>query len=387
MDRSNPRALTELLQYRADRLRLPLSGTFELCPVCNFSCRMCYVRQTPGQVAASPHPALTLAQWLELAAQARQAGTLYLLLTGGEPLLWPDLWPLYERLVDMGFLVSINTNGSLIDDEAVARFLRRPPQKISITLYGAGEDTYSRLCGSRSYHRVDRAIRALKTAGITVKLNCSVTGENAKDLDAVMAYAKDLELPLAATTYMFPPIRRDTALAGKNHRLSPEEAVDYQMRYLRHDRGETRFRQYLTQIAQHSGTVSGLEPELAGCPDGTVQCRAGRTSFWISWDGFMTPCGMMPSPRIPCTGPFDRVWEDLKAATDELRLSGVCQGCPSRDICHPCAAIAMAETGSTAGIPEYKCHMTQALYRFACRSVDRLPGGNEECIKPKGSCL
>ena len=57
---------------------------------------------------------MTLERWLEVAEQARASGLLYLLLTGGEPFLWPDFWPLYERLTEMGFVLSINTNGSLI---------------------------------------------------------------------------------------------------------------------------------------------------------------------------------------------------------------------------------------------------------------------------------
>lgn len=108
--------LTKFLFHKASGQLLPLSGTFELSPVCNFSCRMCYVRKTPQEVAAHPRAMLTLERWLELARQAREQGMLYLLLTGGEPFLWPDFWPLYEQLIDMGFLISINTNGSLIDE-------------------------------------------------------------------------------------------------------------------------------------------------------------------------------------------------------------------------------------------------------------------------------
>lgn len=103
--------LTQYLFDRASRTLTPLSGTFELSPVCNLACKMCYVRKTPGEVAASPRPPVGLIQWLSIAEQARDAGMLYLLLTGGEPFLWQDFWPLYERLSTMGFLISINSNG------------------------------------------------------------------------------------------------------------------------------------------------------------------------------------------------------------------------------------------------------------------------------------
>ena len=78
---------TKMLYNKAGRARIPLSGTFELSPVCNFSCRMCYVRKTPQEVRESPRGILTLNQWLEIAREAREQGMLFLLLTGGEPLL------------------------------------------------------------------------------------------------------------------------------------------------------------------------------------------------------------------------------------------------------------------------------------------------------------
>lgn len=97
--------LTEYMFYKAGRLGIPLSGTFELTPMCNFSCRMCYIRKTAEQVRNSKRPMRTLDQWLSLAEEARDAGMLYLLLTGGEPMIWPGFWELYEELSQMGLVV------------------------------------------------------------------------------------------------------------------------------------------------------------------------------------------------------------------------------------------------------------------------------------------
>lgn len=52
--------LTQYLFDRASRTLTPLSGTFELSPVCNLACKMCYVRKTPAEVAASPRPPVGL---------------------------------------------------------------------------------------------------------------------------------------------------------------------------------------------------------------------------------------------------------------------------------------------------------------------------------------
>ena len=193
------RPLSRGLMDRASLARIPLSGTFELPPMCNFSCRMCYIRQTAEQVRAHDRPQWTLEQWLRTAEEAREMGMLYLLITGGEPLTWPDFWPLYEALSRMGFVISVNTNGSMIDEAAAKKFAKIPPQRLNITLYGAGNDTYSRLCAaSRGFDRVDRALTLLREQGVPVKLNCSLTPDNAADLETMVVYAKDRGLPFAA---------------------------------------------------------------------------------------------------------------------------------------------------------------------------------------------
>lgn len=65
--------MTEYLHAKASRLHIPLSGTFELTPVCNMACRMCYVRMTKAQQEAL-HPLRTAEEWLELGKTAKDRG-------------------------------------------------------------------------------------------------------------------------------------------------------------------------------------------------------------------------------------------------------------------------------------------------------------------------
>ena len=368
----NGRPLTDYLYAKACSMRIPLNGTFELSPLCNFACRMCYVRKTQKEVQNSSRSILTLEDWRRIAQEARKAGMLELLLTGGEPLLWPDFWTLYDELVDMGFLVSINTNGSLIDEQAIVRFRDKPPQRINITLYGAGDETYKRLCGADGvFSRVDSAIRGLIDAGITVKLNCSLTPDNAEDIDWIVDYAKARNTVLSVATYMFPPVRRDPTQIGVNKRFTPEESAQYMMRYLRRNRGEERFQGYLQSILAGRSEPLGLETDCVDPVDGHIRCRAGRASFWITWDGWLLPCGMMPEPKIDLKEQtFDDAWRQLVDAAASIRLSGLCDKCPSRDICHPCAAVAYAETGSFSGVPTYRCHATQQMCKIAFNTAN-----------------
>lgn len=359
--------ISDHLYSKAARTRIPLSGTFELTPLCNFACRMCYVRKTPAEVRDHPRPMLGHDDWLRIAREGRERGLLFLLLTGGEPLLWPGFWELYAELVDMGMLVAINTNGSLIDEAAMERFRRRPPRRVNITLYGGCDGTYERLCGVKGvFGKVDRAIRSLKAAGIPVKLNCSLTPHNAADLEAITAYARELGLRLDLATYMFPPIRRDPNAVGVNERFTPDQTAFYRVRGMELLQGSEAARAFLQRVKQGCAEPPGLEEGCYDPIDGRVRCRAGSASFWVTWDGFVTACGMMPQPRVELgSRDFAGVWRELTEKTAAMRLSGVCGRCENRELCHPCAAMAAAETGTAAGVPKYLCHVAKALRGMA----------------------
>lgn len=360
--------MTSYLFQKASKANIPLSGTFELSPVCNFSCKMCYVRKTAQEVKSSGETMMTAEEWLQLAEEARRMGLLYILLTGGEPLLWPDFWYLYEKLCSMGFLISINTNGSLIDDQAIERFCKNPPVRINITLYGASDETYETLCGIKgAYHKVVSAIRKLKEKGIQVKLNGSLTPDNIQDLDACIKFAEESQLIYESVTYMFPPLRRDRTLVGKNERFTPFDSAYYSLRSYRLQFGEAFYRKRLEMIQQGAVPPPGLDENCIDPVDGRIRCRAGKASFWVTWNGMMTPCGMMPEPvvEIRKLPDFATAWKKLVTISNNLKLSGTCSSCKNRELCHSCAAMAMAETGTVSGIPLYLCETVDAMKQIA----------------------
>ena len=352
-------AITEYLYRKSARSGVPISGTFELTPVCNMDCRMCYVRMSWQQQEAIA-PLKTAEQWLALAKECRDAGMLYLLITGGEPFLHPQIRQILTGLHKMGFVVNINSNGTLINEETVAWLREVPPSRINISLYGASNDTYSALCGEpRGFDRTTKAIRLLKEAGIQVKLNISATPHNAEDLPAMVAFADENNLVVQVATYMFPPLRRDPAMVGKNLRFTPREAAWY-----------TAYADYLIYGREdflrnsEKMTCPGYpEEDCAEVGEG-IRCRAGKCSFWVTWEGKMLPCGMMVSPDAPNAfeQPFVQAWETVREESAKIRLPAKCAACPTRDECRACAAMVLTETGSYDQVPEYRCQMAQALY-------------------------
>ena len=360
--------IIEYLHRRADVAGLPLSGTFELTPMCSMACRMCYVRMTPEEVAASGKRLRTVDEWLALAAEVRERGTLLLLLTGGEPFTYPHFRELYTKLREMGFVISINTNATLIDADIVAWLKENPPQRMNITLYGSSDETYARLCGHPTGHTVvTRAIDMLREAGILVKLNCSVTPENVADLEDIVRYSDEHKLILQATSYMFPPLRRDESSIGKNERFSAEACAytEARIRYLQ--RGADDLRSYCEAIEEHQPPAD--DPLSVDCEGESMRCRAGKSSFWVTWDGRMVPCGMLNGPaEYPFENGFAASWERMRERVGLLRLAPECATCDAKDYCHTCAAMVYTETGDYTTKPQYRCDLMRAT-PSACRTV------------------
>lgn len=194
--------LSTYLHARACRNGTPLAGNFELTARCNFNCKMCYVHLTAEEQQRRGRE-LTADQWLAIAEQARSRGMLFLLLTGGEPLIRTDFRYLLTELKKMGLLVSVNSNGSLIDRDWLDFFRHEPPFRFNITLYGGSEATYERLCGRPMFGRVTENIRALRQLGIGVKLNASMTPYNVADMEAMQYSSLPPVTPRISRTWSF----------------------------------------------------------------------------------------------------------------------------------------------------------------------------------------
>lgn len=360
--------LSTYLHARAGASGTPISGTFELTPRCNLSCRMCYVRMTPAEQAAVGRE-LTTREWLDIAEAARARGMLFLLITGGEPLIRSDFRELFCKLKAMGFMISINTNASLIDDDWLEFFRREPPFRFNISLYGAHNEAYMRLCGAPVGERVKHNIRALKEMGIGVKLNLSLTPYNRSELGEIYALAEELGVPLQAATYMFPPLRRDVDCIGGGDRFTPEEEAECSLEWdrLRFDAETFRAR----AEAMLRGCELPDDSECGASPDRGMRCRAGRSSFWINWRGDMTPCGMMNEPSVSLLETdFSAAWDSIRAATAAIVTPAECAACRYRNSCHVCAAACVCETGRSDKRPLHICRAVERTVELAARELE-----------------
>ena len=84
----------------------------------------------------------------------------------------------------MGMILTINTNGTLIDETWADFFAQHPPRRINITLYGTSKETYRDLCHYKDgFEKALRGIRLLRERNVDVKINGSLVRSNSTDVD------------------------------------------------------------------------------------------------------------------------------------------------------------------------------------------------------------
>lgn len=336
--------------------RIPVSGTFELTSRCNLSCKMCYVHMTPqeqNQVGRE----LSTEQWLRLAREAVDKGMIYLLLTGGEPFLRPDFVELYTQLIKMGLLITINTNATLLTPEILECFKKHRPERVNVTLYGSSSCTYGSLCGnSRGYEAAKRGILAMKEAGIRVNLNTTFTRLNVQDMEDIVGFARERQIPVRMSAYIFPPVR--TIHETEDVNLSPEEmgrkAAYFDWITLEEDKRMARAEMIRKALNSQITPETSQKSRISSC-------MAGRGAFWITWEGKMYPCGMLSDFSVDTHGrPFEEAWKDTCRWMASAYLPEECMTCKYQALCPSCAAVFQSENQATDKVATRLCERTKA---------------------------
>lgn len=339
--------MVRYLHEKGAKEGIPVSGTFELTDRCNFSCEMCYIHK--NQRKEDP---LTASDWITLGGQAKNAGTVFLLLTGGEPLLREDFSEIYTALIKMGFVISINTNGSLLGNY-IELFKMFPPSRINVSLYGGSDDAYKRLCKRDCFDTVISNIKKAQEAGLSVRLNSILTPENCDDGKKIVDIANSMKLHLKPTAYSYPALRADGTRAETAGRFTPEKAGELIYNIDKYRFNEEYYNKRAEKILRTCPTDIGNK----------IRCRAGRSSYWITYEGKMLPCGMMDEPaEFPLRTDILTAFGRIREKTDAIRLPEECRSCEFSDICSVCAAMCKAETGEFNKKPEYVCRMTKTIY-------------------------
>ncbi|XVQ10674.1 radical SAM protein [Spirillospora sp. CA-255316] len=176
-------------------------ASYELNLGCNYDCEHCYL-------GLKRFEGLGWAERERLLHVVRDAGVLWLQLTGGEPMIDRLFRETYALAHDLGMMLSILSNGSRLSNPKVLELLTvRCPYRITLSVYGATAESYDGLTRRKGAFRLfEKGLHAGHEAGLPIALSMIVTRHNAHEVDQMRGLAERLGLPFDEYVNMVPTI-------------------------------------------------------------------------------------------------------------------------------------------------------------------------------------
>ncbi|MBF0198176.1 MAG: radical SAM protein [Planctomycetes bacterium] len=344
------REFTLKLHEQYGSKQIPGNGTIELIENCNFRCLHCYQGQEKHKEILSGQ------EWMEIAGQLEKEGMLWILLTGGEPLLHPDFIEVYTYLIRKGFLVTLFTNGALFKEEHFELLKRYPPFSVEITLYGSSEEMYEKITGTRSsFEKVMATSKRLLTDKIPLQLKTVVMKPLLDDFWNLAKIASDLGVRFRFDTKIDPSIYGESL----NHlRMSPTEKLDLEEAYF----GEELIKKDSEYLTSYRNGVAKKRTEAE--KEKLYTCGAGKSSCFIDFRGRVHACIVDRYNEANYSlkkYSFKEIWNEMipKIINQKrTKIDAKCASCEVTALCDTCPALAKLATGDREGRPDYVCEET-----------------------------
>jgi radical SAM protein with 4Fe4S-binding SPASM domain len=323
--------------------RVPLAGSLELTFRCNLRCLHCYLDAVHGGVAGQQE--LTAAEISGLLDQMVDEGCLWLLLTGGEPLVRPDFREIYLSAKRKGLLVTLFTNGTLITPEIADLLAEWQPFVVEITLYGRTQATYERITGVPGSHaRCLRGIDLLLARGVPLKLKTMLMTLNRDELWDMQAYAEGL-----GVGFRFDPLLNGGltgSAAPAAYRLPPEEVVAFDLADAKR----------VEEWEAFCNRFRGIQTNHRFL----YVCSAGLRSFHIDPYGQLSLCLISRVPSYDLRrGSFGDGWREFlrEAHYQSPSEHYECNQCNLLSLCGQCPGWARLERGEPEKPVEFLCQV------------------------------
>jgi radical SAM protein with 4Fe4S-binding SPASM domain len=336
------------LHSQAVARRAPVNGTIEVTRRCPLNCLHCYNNLPAGDREARSSE-LTFDEHCRILDEISDAGCLWLLFTGGEIFVRDDFLDIYTYAKKKGLIVSLFTNGTLIDERVADTLAEWRPFSIEISIYGRTKETYERITRvPGSYERCLRGIRLLKERNLPLLLKTMVLTINRHEIDEMKRLVEqDLGLEFRYDAMINP--RVDGSREGLRLRLTPEEIVAFDVR------DPVRGEEWRTLAKRISGAHRGTEPS-----NKLYQCGGGLTSFAIDPYGNMGVCTLSQHNRWNLRGgDFKTGWNEFLFHLRQKKIErpSKCISCGIRDTCTMCPVNAEMENDDPETPVDYFCRI------------------------------
>jgi radical SAM protein with 4Fe4S-binding SPASM domain len=340
----------QMINHKMEQDRVPLSGTIDLTRKCNLKCLHCYHEHNNSELKKEDSE-LDTDKWISIIDEIAEAGCLYLLITGGEPLLRKDFIEIYTHIKMRGMIVTVFTNGTLITDEILNLFADLPPYDLEISVYGATPEIYEKITGvPGSFGKFTEGIKKLINNKIKFSLKTVLMTHNLHEHSAIKEIATMCGADFRTDAAIFPRLNGD--MTPVNLRVNPKEAVEIE---LSDDIILNLWKEYYKEM---QGSIFS---------ETLYNCGAGLTDFYIDSRGTLLPCVMNVEPEYDLTrGDFLTGWHKVISGIMNKKVDNdfVCKNCEKLVLCGFCPAFFKLETGSENIHSEYLCEMGQHRYNI-----------------------
>lgn len=355
-----PSSARETFAARMERLGVPVAVTLQVTGRCHLCCLHCFQSHDPVDE-------LTGDEVTRILLELRQAGTLFLTITGGEPFLRADLDAILARARQERFAVRLLTTGHFIDDAWARRLAELAVEQVELSLYGPDAASHERITRVEgSFARVIGAAVRLRRERIGVVLKSPLLVTNA----ARQSEWRRLAGGLGCRHTIDPTLttRDDGGRAPLAHRAAMAQLIDF----------------YATETDD-----AVAEPPIAYHPTerrDETPCRVGRLGCFIGPSGLVQACVALPEP----VGDLRRQsFRDIWQRAPELeRLRSLkwddivpCRDCSWRPYCRRCYGPALLEDGDLLGPSREACRHAVA-WRHGLERRGRLAAGTEPWPAP-----
>ena len=326
--------------------------SWNITRLCNLKCTHCYL--PAGFVDTNEFPSgyyrdteLTQSQCFRVIDEIAEINpNILLILTGGEPLLRPDILKISDYAARTGFLVVMGTNGVLLNDETVQRMSDHGVAGAGISLDAVDPVNHDKFRGMEgAWEGTMNGVEALKRANLDFLVQTSVTRWNYDEIPQIVDFAYQLGAKVFNLYFLVRTGRGKTVMditpAQYERMLSTlfELQAKYRGKMLVAAKCAPHYKRVIYEQQSDS-------PFLQAYPSGTCPC--GIYYCRITPEGDLTPCPYMPvSVGNLKTESFATLWNQSKVfreLRDRKLLEGKCGACEFRDVCGGCRARAYALT-------------------------------------------